>query len=1155
MTKTGMSFVQVIRTFRLGASEAGELMNLVGAEQRKIDSFDEEVKKHLHTADLTWMDEYNKTHTPLITDHLTAKEIRQAKAFMNFMGFKDIASKLGEYVGVGTGRRFPIVLNHFWGDGFKDLPPHFKVFCSEELGEMASTWNDLQRKHPPRLSTPEMHVRLDPPPGTINPRRLLNDPEPFSSARYPLGGHNLAHRAHINEPLIQDPSLQVASSTPSFPPSLYGSRSHGVPTVNAGYHHSGRTQPVGRPQHGLPVFLPDPGYGVPINPFATLPPPSMPHNPGHAQYGSWQPYFQVQYEPQFPEGPQHQQMYQDRGSYWGPPSYYREPENIHFTMAMGEDQSPRPAPLIIRRPYSPLPARHQQPSDIDVIESEQDWEFNLSPAFGHGFRRAPGSNNMEAPHIADLQPHRRPPGPMGHHPQQVADRGLGDLIDLTSDPRRSMGTARGAVQQGTNPSRMGYVPRGQFSNTTGALGMTPAGELSRQNIASSSRSEVPLLNTAQLAMLYNTYDQPRPSTGTLDHAVDNVRTSDAQQAKHIPSEPLLNYPRHEIQQRDPRLQKQVDQWRNKFQNTWTPEPESGSEFDSQDHEEEAVPSVPARPTRTRKVQDDDDSDDDFVLRRDEEVQEKQQEKRRRVSLPARSRKSAVSAVSASAGTSTRPRGALKKSADVAAPVVGATNKRKAAQTGESQAAPKKRRVNNEASSTHTGSSTSRTQRRRSAPADDGFSDGGEEYDDGKKSKPARGRRQPGGVWGNADTMFTNGRGGFMKRSEVAALPNTKYRPGGSFGGGKWLEEDTGVLWLPVNPSEQCRKNLVENATPPEPALGAREKTVKKDTKLTTQAVKKTIRLVSQVAAPSSSQISSSQATNSSATIGHSSPAKAPEPESFEEFLSSRGFYTREKFETDSLFWAYISALGPPFSTHPGAPTLGPPPKGKSLDNYIPAETRAHHEAYLAAQEAAGDETHQQQDTESEEQGGQTAQETSQEGVHKTTRTTTKESPEESIGEAAKDIQQTPQVREAEKTDLPDLLRNQGLDLDKPPALDTTEKLARYSTRLRSAVFGLLPRSRGSSSGSRSASPATETPGKKLTTKDAEVKEGAAKEAASKNTAEEADTEDAATEDQNPVNPGTSAGVMTIRTLRPRKGKEVDRGNTLAEPLEKKVCGK
>lgn len=47
-------------------------------------------------------------------------------------------------------------------------------------------------------------------------------------------------------------------------------------------------------------------------------------------------------------------------------------------------------------------------------------------------------------------------------------------------------------------------------------------------------------------------------------------------------------------------------------------------------------------------------------------------------------------------------------------------------------------------------------------------------------------------------MFINGLGGFMKCFDVVVLFNIKYWFGGLFGGGKWLEEDIGIMWFFVN---------------------------------------------------------------------------------------------------------------------------------------------------------------------------------------------------------------------------------------------------------------------------------------------------------------------------------------------------------------------
>ncbi|KAK4185096.1 hypothetical protein QBC35DRAFT_504495 [Podospora australis] len=80
---------------------------------------------------------------------------------------------------------------------------------------------------------------------------------------------------------------------------------------------------------------------------------------------------------------------------------------------------------------------------------------------------------------------------------------------------------------------------------------------------------------------------------------------------------------------------------------------------------------------------------------------------------------------------------------------------------------------------------------------------------GRSTRSARSTAGP-------DAIFVSDRGEERRREELANTEGMKFMVGGAFGGGKWHDTTTGVVWRPKNPMAQSRKRIVIKQKLPDP---------------------------------------------------------------------------------------------------------------------------------------------------------------------------------------------------------------------------------------------------------------------------------------------------------------------------------------------------
>ena len=207
MTKNGMSFTRACDRLRLIGGEVTEMMELVIREKGKMQRNEEAIAQYDPLNNTEWLARMEESirlqrarlngdediaqvneeplldncqvHAPpredLVTDSLPRTEIRKGKAFLNFMDLNDIATNLGAYQGT-MGPEYDIPLNHFTEDGWENLGPHFRNGCLDGVFAMWKASRDAAKANPPPMSDSELHVRIDPPPGTLNPLRFAREP-------------------------------------------------------------------------------------------------------------------------------------------------------------------------------------------------------------------------------------------------------------------------------------------------------------------------------------------------------------------------------------------------------------------------------------------------------------------------------------------------------------------------------------------------------------------------------------------------------------------------------------------------------------------------------------------------------------------------------------------------------------------------------------------------------------------------------------------------------------------------------------------------------------------------------------------------------------------------------------------------------------------
>jgi hypothetical protein len=158
---------------RLGLAweEAMSLVGLVRAEADKARRFGDLMRRYVGRAKIPPTDQL--TVLAPVTDGLTAAEVGRGRAFLKAMGLDPVAAGLGWWQGTG-GRFHPIVVD----DG-----------CAEFVAALRRAGDDVEggasgaRRRLLNLGRADLLVLLDPPPKTLNPRRLERGAPPVRAAR------------------------------------------------------------------------------------------------------------------------------------------------------------------------------------------------------------------------------------------------------------------------------------------------------------------------------------------------------------------------------------------------------------------------------------------------------------------------------------------------------------------------------------------------------------------------------------------------------------------------------------------------------------------------------------------------------------------------------------------------------------------------------------------------------------------------------------------------------------------------------------------------------------------------------------------------------------------------------------------------------------
>lgn len=152
------------------------MIDMIAEQRGKFIGAREGIAQTDNLADPNWLGRIlSEQHQgALVPDSLTDDDIRRGKTFLKFMGLRDVAANLDYYHQAcmgGMSEEYDIPLNHFEEDGWQALIPHFLVGCQEEVRKLYIARKvDQQRRR--AMSDGELHVRMDAPPGTVNPKKV-----------------------------------------------------------------------------------------------------------------------------------------------------------------------------------------------------------------------------------------------------------------------------------------------------------------------------------------------------------------------------------------------------------------------------------------------------------------------------------------------------------------------------------------------------------------------------------------------------------------------------------------------------------------------------------------------------------------------------------------------------------------------------------------------------------------------------------------------------------------------------------------------------------------------------------------------------------------------------------------------------------------------
>lgn len=153
------------------------MINLIDTEQAKMNELDTATSANydMTSADMSSLDAFlGRPGISLVTDQVSPDDVARGRAFLSFMGLGADAASLGDCIGTSAGgTKYEIPINHFKEDGWRHMMPHFNILCNAELQKAAEEDHRLSKLRPRAMTAGELLARMDPPDGTVNPKRLI----------------------------------------------------------------------------------------------------------------------------------------------------------------------------------------------------------------------------------------------------------------------------------------------------------------------------------------------------------------------------------------------------------------------------------------------------------------------------------------------------------------------------------------------------------------------------------------------------------------------------------------------------------------------------------------------------------------------------------------------------------------------------------------------------------------------------------------------------------------------------------------------------------------------------------------------------------------------------------------------------------------------
>ncbi|KAK4157318.1 hypothetical protein C8A00DRAFT_29744 [Chaetomidium leptoderma] len=168
LTRTG-PLSQAVQFLDLGHGEVMALLELIGEERRKKKAHDAALLEHRGAADIPPSDQLAALSP--VNEATTGSDVRRGRAYLKSVGLTSVASELGFWEGTG-------------GD-YHDVP--VDAGCRDLVADYTSSGGALESSPAKRglLAMPggQLGLLLNPPAGTLNPRRLATGAPPVRAEK------------------------------------------------------------------------------------------------------------------------------------------------------------------------------------------------------------------------------------------------------------------------------------------------------------------------------------------------------------------------------------------------------------------------------------------------------------------------------------------------------------------------------------------------------------------------------------------------------------------------------------------------------------------------------------------------------------------------------------------------------------------------------------------------------------------------------------------------------------------------------------------------------------------------------------------------------------------------------------------------------------